>query len=76
MLPRSVEPTAISGHNAVQQNTPSLDYRIRDSEQPVRQREAEHASGLRVDDQFEFVRLYDRQIRGLRALEDAAERCQ
>src|SRR5262249_61232784 len=55
-----------------QQTTPSLDYRIRDSEQPVRQGEAEHAGGLCVDDQLEFVRLYDRQIRGLCTLEDAA----
>ena len=34
--------------------------------------EAEHPGGLGVDDQLELGRLHDRQVGGLRALEDAA----
>ena len=34
--------------------------------------EAEHPRGLEVDDQLELGRLHDRQVRRLRALEDAA----
>ena len=35
--------------------------------------EAEHPGGLGVDDQLELRRLHDRQVCGLRALEDAAD---
>src|SRR5262249_5359116 len=41
-------------------------------EQLVRHSEAEHPSGLVIDDELELARLHDRQVRGLRALEDAA----
>src|SRR5262249_35457463 len=65
-------PCATSGLMHRRKPRLSLDYRIRNGEQPVRQSEPEHAGGLCIDDQLELVRLYDGQIRGLRALEDAA----
>ena len=35
--------------------------------------EAERLGGLEVDDQLELGRLHDRQVGGLRALENAAD---
>src|SRR5262245_27510699 len=50
----------------------SLDHLVGSGEQLIRHREAEHPRGPGVDDQLELGRLHDRQIRRLRALEDAA----
>src|SRR6266446_7600552 len=50
----------------------SLDHLVGSHEQLVRHGEAEHPGGLGVDDQLELRRLYDWQVRGLRALEDVA----
>src|SRR5262249_51888906 len=50
----------------------SFDHLVGGDEQLVRHGEAEHPRGLGVDDELELARLHDRQIRGLRALEDAA----
>src|SRR5262245_30843264 len=49
-----------------------FDYLIGGSDQGRRNGEAEHPRGPGVDDQLELGRLHDRQIRRLRALEDAA----
>src|SRR2546430_7313372 len=50
----------------------SLDHLVGGHEQLVGHAEAEHPGGLGVDDQLELRGLYDWQVRGLRALEDAA----
>src|SRR5215475_3574507 len=50
----------------------SFDHLVGGSQQLVRHSEAEHPGGRGVDDEFELARLHDRQIRRLRALEDAA----
>ena len=49
-----------------------FDHLIGGSDQGRRNGEAEHRRGPGVDDQLELGRLHDRQIRRLRALEDAA----
>jgi len=49
-----------------------FDHLVGGREQRRRHSEAEHPGGLGVDDQFELRRLHHRQVRGLRALEDAA----
>jgi hypothetical protein len=48
----------------------SFDHLVRKREQLIRHGEAEHPGGLGVDDQLELARLYDRQVRGLRALKN------
>src|SRR5712672_3610059 len=53
-------------------STPSFDHLVGGSDQGRRNGEAEHPRGPGVDDQLELGRLHDRQIRRLRALEDAA----
>src|SRR5215831_8289525 len=55
-----------------QQHSCSFDYLVGHSEELVWDSEAEYACGLCVDDQLQLARLHDRQIRRLRALEDAA----
>src|SRR5262245_51857956 len=49
----------------------SLDHFVGGDEQLVGHSEAEHSGGLVVDDQLELAGLYDWQVRGFRALEDA-----
>src|SRR5215470_4914591 len=49
-----------------------IDYFISAAEQRRRHGEAEHAGGLRVDDQIELVRFDNWQLRGFGALNDAA----
>src|SRR5262249_26625202 len=50
----------------------SFDYLVSGSEQRRRHIEAEHPGGPGIDGQLELVRLHDRQVRRLGALEDAA----
>src|SRR5262249_15545119 len=50
----------------------SFDHLVGGNQQLVGHGEAEHPGGLGVDDQLELGRLYDRQVRGFGALEDAA----
>src|ERR1700675_4289278 len=50
---------------------PLLDHLVGGGQQRFRDGEAEGLSGLKVDDQLEFGRLLDGQIRGLCALEDS-----
>ena len=49
-----------------------LNHLVRDGEQSRWHGQAEHPCGIGVDDQFEFRRLHDRQVRRLNTLEDAA----
>src|SRR5215469_8208424 len=49
----------------------SFDHLVGGNQQLVGHGEAEHPGGLGVDDQLELGRLYDRQVRGFGALEDA-----
>ena len=49
-----------------------IDYFISAAEQRRRHGEAEHSGGLRIDDQIELVRFDNWQLRGLGALNDAA----
>src|SRR5262245_12878958 len=49
-----------------------FDHLVGDSEQPWRQAEAECLGGVEIDHELELGRLHDRQVRRLRALEDAA----
>ena len=50
----------------------SFDHLVGGDEQRRRHGEAEHLGGLAIDDELELGRLHDRQVGGLRALEDAA----
>ena len=54
--------------------TALLDHLVGEQLQRVGHFEAEHPSRLQVDDELEFGRLQDRQVGGLRALEDLAGR--
>ena len=47
-----------------------LDHLVRPQQQGLRDCEAEGLGGLKVDHQLELRRLFDRQVRGLGALED------
>ena len=58
--------------NAPQQTASLFDHLVGAGEQRGRHGEAEHPGGLDIDDQLELGRLHDRQVRRLRALEDAA----
>ena len=58
--------------NALQQTASLFDHLVSGREQLVRHGEADGPGSLGVDDQLELGRLYDRQVRRLRALEDAA----
>src|SRR5205085_10511843 len=49
----------------------SLDHLVGDGEQPWRKAQAECFGGVEVDHEIEFGRLHHRQVRGLRALQDA-----
>src|SRR6516165_1492430 len=75
---RLSEPTrcAMNGREQMQQTVCAVarlfDDLIGGHEQFVWQGEAEHTSSLGIDDQLELGRLHDRQVRRLRALEDAA----
>src|SRR5262249_7588641 len=51
----------------------SFDHLVDGHEQFVRHGEAEHPGGRGVDDELELARLHDRQIRRLRAFEDAID---
>ena len=59
------------GTYAVQQED-LLDHLVGEREQSVRHVEAEHSGRLNVDDQLEFGRLHNRQVRGFHAFEDPA----
>src|SRR5215813_5521081 len=48
----------------------SLNHLVGERKQLVRYVKAEHPGRLGIDDEFEFARLHDRQVRGLGALED------
>src|SRR5450631_2463087 len=50
---------------------PLFDHLVSDREQPWRHLDAERSRRLKVDDELELSRLHHRQIRWLRALEDA-----
>ena len=62
----------MSGGAAKLDPTPSFDHLVRAGKHRGRHGEAQHERRLRVDDELELARLHDRQIRGLRAFEDAA----
>ena len=70
---------AASGHAAAAPPSSVMNSRRlirsprRRGEQRRRNGEAERPGGLEVDDQFELGRLLDRQVGGLRALENAAD---
>src|SRR5215831_1652353 len=55
-----------------QQHSCSFDHLVGDGKQRWRHGEVKHPGGLAVDDQLELRGLYDWQVRGLRALENAA----
>ena len=50
----------------------SFDHLVGAGEKHWRHGKAECTRGLEVDDELEFGRLLDRQVSGLRTLEDAA----
>jgi hypothetical protein len=49
-----------------------FNHLVGECEQSRRNGDAEHGGGLDVEDQLELARLYDRQVGGLRTLDDAA----
>ena len=49
-----------------------FDHLIGGDEQRLRHGQAEYTGGLVIDDELELARLHDRQVGGLRTLEDAA----
>jgi hypothetical protein len=59
---------------ALQQRAPLLNHLVGGGEQPGGNFEFEGSGGLYIDDQLEFGRPVDRQVRRLRAFEDAAGR--
>ena len=50
-----------------------FDHFVGAGQQLCRHGEAEHRGGLGVDDQLEFGRLHNRQVRGLGTLKDATD---
>src|SRR5262249_50064511 len=50
----------------------SFNHLVGDCEEPSWQAEAECLGGVEIDHELEFGRLHDRQVRRLRALDDAA----
>src|SRR5262245_61298953 len=55
-----------------QQHSCSFNHLVGGDEQLVGHSEAQHPGSLVIDDQLELARLHDRQLRWLRALENAA----
>ena len=51
----------------------SLDHLIRAKQQPLRNGEAERVRSLQIDHELEFGWLLDRQVTGIRALEDSID---
>ena len=49
-----------------------LDHLVGDGEHRWRHHDVERSRGLKVDDEFEFGKLCDREVGGFRAIEDAA----
>src|SRR6516162_8442259 len=66
------QPSAISGYEQVQQGSPLLDDLVGASKQRRRYHEAEFLRCFQVDQQLEFCRLHDWQIRWFISLKHAA----
>jgi hypothetical protein len=63
---------AKSRHSALRRRLALFDHLVGADEQRRWDGQVEHRGGLIVDNQFELVRLHDRQVRRLGTLEDAA----